>query len=75
VGGHAAQHCIVVEDSRHGIADAKAAGMWTIGFAGGGHATPSLANELRLAGAAIVIDHMDDLPKAVHDLSGANDGR
>ena len=73
--GHAADHCIVVEDSWHGIAGAKAAGMRAIGFAGGGHATPSLVGELRSAGAAIVVDHMDDLPKAIHDLSGVDDGQ
>jgi HAD superfamily hydrolase (TIGR01509 family) len=73
--GHAADHCIVVEDSRHGIAGAKAAGMRTIGFAGGGHATPSLGGELRSSGATIVIEHMDDLPNAIHDLSGVGNGR
>lgn len=67
--GHAADRCIVVEDSRHGIAGAKAAGMRTIGFAGGGHATPALVAELRSAGATIVIEHMDDLSKAIDDLS------
>lgn len=75
VVGHTADRCIVVEDSRHGIAGAKAASMRAIGFAGGSHATPSLAAELRSAGAAIVVDHMDDLPKAIHDLSGVNDGQ
>ena len=73
--GHAADRCIVVEDSRHGIAGAKDAGMRTIGFVGGGHATPSLVAELRSADAAIVIEHMDDLPQAVRDLSGGSNGR
>ena len=73
--GYAADRCIVVEDSRHGIAGAKAAGMRTVGFAGGSHATPLLADELRSAGAAIVIEHMDDLPQTVHDLSGVSHGR
>jgi hypothetical protein len=36
---------------------------------------PSLAAELRLAGAAIVVDHMDTLSKAIHVLSGVNDGQ
>jgi HAD superfamily hydrolase (TIGR01509 family) len=75
VVGHAAGRCIVVEDSRHGIAGAKAAGMHAIGFAGGSHAAPSLAGELRSAGAAVVVDHMDDLPKAIRDLSGGSDGQ
>ena len=75
VVGHPAERCIVVEDSRHGIAGAKAADMRTIGFAGGGHATPSLVAELRSAGATIVIEQRDDLPKAIHDLSGVSNGR
>ncbi|GEP61787.1 HAD family hydrolase [Reyranella soli] len=66
--GHAANDCIVVEDSPHGIAGAKAAGMRAIGFTGGSHATPSLAIELRLAGAVLVVDHMDDLPKAIESV-------
>lgn len=65
--GHAARHCIVIEDSPHGIAGAKAAGMRAIGFAGGSHATPSLAAELRSAGAVVVIDHMGDLPEAIRE--------
>lgn len=73
--GHAARDCIVVEDSPHGIAGAKAARMRAIGFTGGSHATPSLAAELRSAGAAIVVEHMDDLPRAIHELSGVIDGR
>jgi hypothetical protein len=41
----------------------------------GSHAMPSLAAELRSVGAAIVVDHMDHLPKAIHDRSGVNDGQ
>ena len=67
--GHAARDCIVVEDSPHGIAGAEAAGMRAIGFTGGSHATPSLAAQLRSAGAAIVVHHMDDLPKAIREVS------
>jgi hypothetical protein len=33
-----------------------------------------LTDELRSAGAAIVIEHMDDLPQAIHDLSGVSYG-
>jgi HAD superfamily hydrolase (TIGR01509 family) len=66
--GHAAADCIVVEDSPHGVAGAKAAGMHAIGFTGGSHAMPSLAAELRLAGAVLVVDHMDDLPKAIESV-------
>jgi HAD superfamily hydrolase (TIGR01509 family) len=66
--GHAVADCVVVEDSRHGIAGARAAGMPAIGFAGGSHATSLLADELLTAGAAIVVDRMKDLPGAIRDL-------
>lgn len=65
---HAAKDCIVIEDSRHGIAGARAAGMRTVGFAGGGHATEGLRRELQDAGASIVISHMRDLPCAIGSL-------
>ena len=67
--GHAARDCIVVEDSPHGIAGATAAGMRAVGYTGGSHATPSLAAELRSAGAAMVVCHMDNVPKAIGELS------
>ncbi|WP_421996282.1 HAD family hydrolase [Reyranella sp.] len=62
--GHAAADCIVVEDSPHGVAGARAAGMVAIGFAGGSHATAALSRALSDAGAALVIDRMADLPAA-----------
>ena len=48
--GHPADACIVIEDSRHGIAGARAVGMRTVGFAGGSHATAGLRQELLDAG-------------------------
>lgn len=57
--------CIVIEDSPHGIAGARAAGMRAIGFVGGGHATPRLAAALAASGAVAVIDRMADLPAAL----------
>jgi HAD superfamily hydrolase (TIGR01509 family) len=66
--GYPAEACIVIEDSRHGVAGARAAGMRTVGFAGGGHATKDLRRELLDAGAAIVISHMRDLPRAIRSL-------
>lgn len=57
--------CIVVEDSRHGIAGAKAAGMRAIGFTGASRASAERVAELRAAGADCVITAMDDLPAAV----------
>ena len=57
------RRCVVVEDSRHGIAGANAAGMKAIGFAGG--VTPAE----HLAAADIVITDMADLLGAVWLLS------
>ena len=68
-GGYAADRCLVIEDSRHGVAGAKSAGMRTIGFAGGSHATAALADELLAAGAVTVVSHMRDLPAAILKLS------
>jgi HAD superfamily hydrolase (TIGR01509 family) len=43
--------CAVIEDSPHGVAAGRAAGMYVIGFTGGGHCGPGLADELATAGA------------------------
>lgn len=47
--------CLVIEDSNHGIAAARAAGMTVWGFTGGSHATPATAHRLRDAGAERVL--------------------
>ncbi|NQY96980.1 MAG: HAD-IA family hydrolase [Henriciella sp.] len=52
--GVAPSACLVIEDSLHGIAAARAAGMSAIGFAGGGHADHGLATRLKAAGAHYV---------------------
>ena len=49
--------CAVVEDSRHGVAAARAAGMLALGYAGG----LTAAEHLRGPGT-IVFDDMRDLP-------------
>ncbi|HUQ77405.1 MAG TPA: HAD-IA family hydrolase [Patescibacteria group bacterium] len=55
--GVAPDRCAVIEDSRHGVAAARAAGMRAYGYAGG--VTPGSA----LAGLATsVFDEMRDLP-------------
>ena len=51
--------CVVVEDSRYGVAAARAAGMKVIGFAGG--VTPAA----QLATADVVLAGMSDLPGMV----------
>ncbi len=71
--GHLPEACIVIEDSRHGIAGARAAAMKTVGFAGGSHATEGLCQELLDAGASVVISHMRDLPRAIRSLCDPNE--
>jgi HAD superfamily hydrolase (TIGR01509 family) len=64
-------NCIVIEDSTLGIRAAVAAGMKTIGFAGASHASAELAQQLKMAGANVVIAAMSDLPSAVEDIVAA----
>jgi beta-phosphoglucomutase-like phosphatase (HAD superfamily) len=51
--------CVVIEDSRHGVTAAVAAGMRVVGFTG------SLTPRSDLAEAHAVIDAMEELPGAV----------
>ncbi len=60
--GHDPASCVVVEDSRHGIAGAKDAGMAVIGYAGG--ITPAH----QLAAADRVVTDMAELPGLVSTL-------
>ena len=62
---------LVVEDSRAGVAAARAAGMRVVGFAGASHAGPVHADGLRDAGCDAVIVAMADLPATVRRLAGA----
>jgi HAD superfamily hydrolase (TIGR01509 family) len=43
--------CVVIEDSENGVRAGCAAGMSVIGFTGGQHADPGLAERLKAAGA------------------------
>lgn len=47
--------CAVIEDSVNGIQAASAAGMFAIGFTGGGHADDGLADRLLASGARCVL--------------------
>jgi HAD superfamily hydrolase (TIGR01509 family) len=59
----APQDCVVVEDSRAGVAAGRAAGMRVLGFAGGSHCGPDHAAMLREAGADTVFNDMTRLPE------------
>ena len=50
--------CVVVEDSRAGVAAGRAAGMRVLGFTGGSHCPPDHGDRLREAGADAVFDDM-----------------
>jgi HAD superfamily hydrolase (TIGR01509 family) len=59
----------VVEDSVHGIAGARAAGMRVIGFTGASHSHPGHADLLTEAGAETVIHRWADFPAVIGALS------
>lgn len=60
--------CIVIEDSPTGIAAAKAAGMYTIGYAGGLHRDSHYSNVLLQSGADIVVNTMTEASDIIHKL-------
>ncbi len=59
----------VIEDSVHGVAGARAAGMRVIGFTGGAHSHPGHADLLTEAGAETTIRRWADFPAVVTALS------
>lgn len=63
----------VIEDSVHGIAGAKAAGMRVIGFTGASHSHPGHADLLTEAGAETVIRRWADFPAVLAALSEWSD--
>lgn len=60
---------IVVEDSVFGVTAGHAAGARVVGFTGGSHAWPGLADLLTSAGAETVINKLSDLPKVIEAFS------
>ncbi len=54
---------MVVEDSVFGVTAAHAAGARVVGFTGGQHAWPGLADLLTAAGAETVTNRLADIPK------------
>jgi HAD superfamily hydrolase (TIGR01509 family) len=67
--GEPPERCIVIEDTVRGVAAGCAAGARVVGFAGGAHATPALAEDLARAGAEVVIRTMGELPAVVRSLA------
>ncbi|MCC2688097.1 MAG: haloacid dehalogenase superfamily protein subfamily variant 3 with third motif having or [Rhizobiaceae bacterium] len=63
------RNTFVIEDSVHGIAGAKAAGMRVIGFTGAAHSYAGHADALTEAGAETVIRRWADFPAVVAALS------
>ncbi|MEQ1942188.1 HAD family phosphatase [Mesorhizobium sp. VNQ89] len=63
----------VVEDSVHGIAGAKVAGMRVIGFTGASHSYPGHADVLTEAGAETVIRRWADFPGVLAALTEWSD--
>jgi beta-phosphoglucomutase-like phosphatase (HAD superfamily) len=68
-------NAFVVEDSAHGIAGAKAAGMRVIGFTGGRHSYPGHADVLTEAGAETVIGRWADFQPTLAALSQWSEAR
>ncbi|MEM9732545.1 MAG: HAD family phosphatase [Pseudomonadota bacterium] len=59
------RNCVVVEDSIAGVTAGKAAGMRVVGFTGGSHSHPALADQLTDAGAETVVRRLADVPTVV----------
>lgn len=58
-------HCVVIDDSAHGIMGARAAGMTAIGFVDPADPRPDRALVLRQAGAAFVATGAGELAEAL----------
>lgn len=55
--------CVVIEDSVHGVAAARAAGMRVLGFIGASHIDEGHAAVLRRAGTLALFDDLTALPE------------
>ncbi len=71
--GAEARQTFVIEDSVHGVAGARAAGMRVIGFTGASHTHPGHADMLTEAGAETVIARHADLPATLAALAAWSD--
>ncbi|TFF19182.1 HAD family hydrolase [Jiella endophytica] len=69
----AGERAVVLEDSVHGVAGAKAAGCRVVGFTGAAHSYPGHADALTEAGAETVISRLADFPAIVEVLGSWQD--
>ncbi len=60
--------CLVIEDSVAGVTAGRRAGMTVIGFNGGSHADPDLADRLLSSGATTVLRSMADVSTWLHTI-------
>ncbi len=67
--GIEATACIAIEDSVNGVKSTRGAGMTVVGFTGGSHCRPGHGDYLTDAGAAVVIEHMDELAVTLSKLT------
>lgn len=67
--GVAPQRCVALEDSVTGVTAAAAAGMYVLGFVGGGHVDQGQAQRLLAAGASACFAEMASLPALVAELA------
>lgn len=64
--GWAAEDCLVIEDSEHGIRAGRAAGMIVCGFTGASHIYPGHAEKLLNAGADYIVSDIRNILRIAH---------
>lgn len=70
----AGPQAVVIEDSVHGVAGARAAGCRVVGFTGAAHSYAGHADALTEAGAETVISRLIDFPAVVEVFADWEDG-
>jgi HAD superfamily hydrolase (TIGR01509 family) len=73
--GYDPAYCVVIEDSAPGVEAARRAGMTVLGYLGAAHDRDRTAGRLSAAGAAVLFEHMDDLPGLIAALAPGHGAR